>query len=94
MDKKQMMYTLEDVNMCEKVRKKIEEIIDELYQYTKENESNFGDLKIKIIQIHKVFLYEGATNVEMARFISESLKMKMENEIKGLPLNKASHEVK
>lgn len=89
-----MMYTLEDVNMCEKVREKIEEIIDELYQYIKENESNFGDLKIKIIQTHKVFLYEGATNVEMARFINESLKMRMENEIKGLPLNKASHEVK
>lgn len=39
-----MMYTDEDVCMCEKVKKKIDAALDELYQYAKQDSSTFGGL--------------------------------------------------
>ncbi len=41
MDNQRMMYTSEDVCMCEKVKKKIDEALDELYQYAKQDASTW-----------------------------------------------------
>ncbi len=89
MDNKRMMYTSEDVCMCEKVKKKIDEALDELYQYAKQDASTFGDLENKIIEIQRVFNWEENCCMEGTRFIRKSLEMRMKNEIERLSCVKA-----
>lgn len=88
MDNKRMMYTSEDVCMCKTIKKKIDDVIDELYQYAKEEVTTFNDLENKIIQIQRVFLLEENWDMDRAKFIKKHLKMRIENEIKDLPLNR------
>lgn len=88
MDNKRMMYTSEDVCMCKKIKKIIDDAIDELYQYAKEEATTFNDLENKIIQIQRVFLLEENWDMDRVKFIKKHLKMRMENEIKDLPLNR------
>lgn len=88
MDNKRMMYTSEDVCMCKKIKKIIDDAIDELYQYAKEEVTTFNDLENKIIQIQRVFLLEENWDMERVKFIKKNLKLRMENEIKDLPLNR------
>lgn len=88
MDNKRMMYTSEDVCMCKKIKKKIDDVIDELYQYAKEEGTTFNDLEKKIFQLCRVFLYEAPPDMALERFIRESLKMRMKNEIDYLHFEK------
>ena len=88
MDNKRMMYTSEDVCMCKTIKKIIDDAIDELYQYAKEEATTFNDLENKIIQIQRVFLLEENWDMDRVKFIKKHLKMRMENEIKALPLNR------
>lgn len=88
MDNKRMMYTSEDVCMCKTIKKIIDDAIDELYQYAKEEATTFNDLANKIIQIQRVFLLEENWDMDRVKFIKKHLKMRMENEIKDLPLNR------
>lgn len=88
MDNKRMMYTSEDVCMCKTIKKIIDDAIDELYQYAKEEVTTFNDLENKIIQIQRVFLLEENWDMDRVKFIKKHLKMRMENEIKDLPLNR------
>lgn len=89
MNSERMMYTDEDVCMCEKVKKKIDAALDELYQYAKQDSSTFGDLENKIIVIERVFNWEEKWDMVSLRFIRNSLKMRMENEFVRLSCSKA-----
>lgn len=84
-----MMYTSEDVCMCKTIKKIIDDAIDELYQYAKEEVTTFNDLENKIIQIQRVFLLEENCCMEGTRFIRKSLEMRMKNEIERLSCVKA-----
>lgn len=93
MDNKRMMYTSEDVCMCKKIKKKIDDVIDELYQYAKEEGTTFNDLEKKIFQLCRVFLYEAPPDMALERFIRESLKMRMKNEIDDLHFEKQKRDI-